>query len=136
MKKLGLISSVLLLASSFGVGSAAYAEGDNAAAVYSGYQIYKKFSGRGCATCHGELGSGGGSFPDLKARVTEMSKEDFMKTLNEGTKKGMPKVAGDKSVAKYAKKYGITDKEALEGVYTYLKGVADKTIPAKPPKPE
>ncbi|MGR9109090.1 MAG: c-type cytochrome [Gammaproteobacteria bacterium] len=103
------------------------------AALVAGYQIYKKVRGTGCAGCHGELGAGGGAFPDLKERVGAMSEADFIKVLKEG-KEGtiMPKIPEDKMFAKFSKKFGVSEEDTLNGIYRYIKGVADKTGPANP----
>jgi len=135
-KKVGVLSSAFLLSASIGSGSTAYAQEDNTAAVYAGYKIYKQFNGTGCSGCHGALGAGGGAFPDLAERVKSMSEADFVSAVLNG-KEGtiMPKGVDDKKFKKFAEKYGLTDEEAAKGVYTYIAGIIDKSIPKKPPKP-
>lgn len=135
-KKAGLMGSAFLLSATIGAGSTAYAQEDNTAAVYAGYKIYKQFNGTGCSGCHGALGAGGGAFPDLAERVKSMSKDDFIAVVRNG-KEGtiMPKAVDDAKFKKFSEKYGLTEDQALDGTYTYIQGVVEKTIPEKPPQP-
>jgi mono/diheme cytochrome c family protein len=85
-------------------------------ATYNGWKTYKR---ERCETCHGATGEGSAAFPNLLESLKKLSKEEFTKTVMEGTPKGMPPHKARKAVV-----------DNIDGLYAYLKGRSDGSIPA------
>jgi mono/diheme cytochrome c family protein len=92
------------------------AEGNKVdSATYKGYQTYKR---QRCETCHGQTGEGSAAFPNLLTSLKTKTKEEFTTVVLEG-KNAMPAHKNNKAVV-----------DNIDGLYSYLKGRSDGTIPA------
>jgi mono/diheme cytochrome c family protein len=83
-------------------------------ATYNGWKTYKR---QRCETCHGPTGQGSAAFPNLLESLKKLSKDDFKKVVLEG-RNAMPAHKANKTVV-----------ENIDGLYAYLKGRSDGSIP-------
>ena|GEM_PF-627679 len=96
-------------------------------ATWIGMKIYQR--GR-CETCHGPDAAGGAAFPNL---LEALKKGVDKATLTEIVKNGrgsMPPMLENVMNIKMIKKKGITEEQAMDSLYAYLKGRSDGAIPA------
>lgn len=84
-------------------------------ATYNGWKTYKR---QRCETCHGQTGEGSAAFPNLLEGLKKLSQDDFKKVVLEG-RNAMPAHKANKAVV-----------ENIDGLYAYIKGRSDGTIPA------
>lgn len=82
-----------------------------------GSKIYDRAFGRGCGTCHDIK-----SNPQLRELIAagKLPKEQFAKVIKEG-KNGMPKAAAAIMEVGPVKKAGLTEDQAIDALYEYLK---------------
>ena len=92
-----------------------------------GFKIYKRAGSVGCIACHGPTAEGGGSFPNLLESIKKVSKADFIKKVKEGGTAMPPQLDG---VMKVVKKSKMSEEEAFDALYGYLKGRSDGAIPS------
>lgn len=84
-------------------------------ATYNGWKTYKR---QRCETCHGATGEGSAAFPNLLESLKKLSKDDFKKVVLDG-RNAMPAHKANKAVV-----------ENIDGLYAYVKGRSDGSIPA------
>lgn len=92
--------------------------------TWVGSKIYERAFGRGCGTCHDVRPN-----PDLLQSVQKLSRDEFAEVLKNG-RGGMPKADDAIMQISLVEKAGITKEQAIDAIYTYLKGRANGDIPA------
>lgn len=84
-----------------------------------GKKVYERAFGRGCGSCH-DIASN----PQLPKLIDagKLNKADFAKVLKEG-RKGMPKAIDQIMELAPVKTANMTQEEAINAVYDYLKSL-------------
>jgi mono/diheme cytochrome c family protein len=82
-----------------------------------GAKIYERAFGRGCGTCH-DISSN----PQLRELIKagKLPKEQFANVIKNG-KNGMPKASAAILEVGPVKKAGLTEDQAIDAIYEYLK---------------
>ena len=108
-KSFGLLAGVALLALSAQVAANEAEE--------IGAKIYERAFGRGCGTCH-DIASN----PQLRELIKagKLPKEQFANVIKNG-KNGMPKASAAILEVGPVKKAGLTEDQAIDAIYEYLK---------------
>ncbi len=100
--------------------------------LWLGMKIYERAAGRGCGTCHDVR-----PFPDLTESIKKLSKEEFLKVVKEGRAGTiMTPMAPQIMKIGLVEKACMTEEQALDALYTYLKGLSDGTVKGKVKKPK
>ncbi len=94
-------------------------------ATWIGMKIYQR--GR-CETCHGPDAAGGAAFPNLLEAMKRTDKAALSDIVKNG-KGSMPPMLANVMNIKMIKKKGITEEQAMDSLYAYLKGRSDGAIP-------
>lgn len=111
-----IVGRLLAIALAWNYGGAALAVGNAVdKATYDGWKTYKR---QRCETCHGPTAEGGAAFPNLLNSLKAMDKAQFNEVVTNG-RNNMPGQKGNKAVM-----------DKLDGLYSYLKGRSDGTVPA------
>lgn len=95
-------------------------------ATWLGMKIYQR--GR-CETCHGPDAAGGAAFPNLLEAMKKTDKAVLTEIVKNG-KGSMPPMLENVLNIKMIKKRGVTEEQAMDSLYAYLKGRSDGAIPA------
>ena len=95
-------------------------------ATWIGMKIYQR--GR-CETCHGPDAAGGAAFPNLLEAMKRTDKTTLTDIVKNG-KGSMPPMLENVMNIKMIKKRGVTEEQAMDSLYAYLKGRSDGAIPA------
>jgi mono/diheme cytochrome c family protein len=95
-------------------------------ATWIGMKIYQR--GR-CETCHGPDAAGGAAFPNLLEALKRVDKATLIDIVKNG-KGSMPPMLENVMNIKMIKKRGVTEEQAMDSLYAYLKGRSDGAIPA------
>lgn len=99
--------------------------------LWLGMKIYERAAGRGCGTCHDVR-----PFPDLTESIKKLSKEDFLKVVKEGRPGTiMTPMAPQIMKIGLVEKACMTEEQALDALYSYLKGLSDGSVKGKVKKP-
>ncbi len=99
--------------------------------LWWGMKIYERAAGRGCGTCHDVR-----PFPDLTESIKKLSKEEFLKVVKEGRPGTiMTPMAPQIMKIGLVEKACMTEEQALDALYAYLKGLSDGTVKGKVKKP-
>ncbi len=94
--------------------------------TWIGSKICQRVFGRGCPTCH-EVASN----PDLTKSLKIIQRDEFGKIMREGKNGGkMPVTIGAIMAVGLVKKSGLTEDQAIDAIYAYLRGRAVGDIPA------
>ena len=94
--------------------------------TWIGMKIYQR--GR-CETCHGPDAAGGAAFPNLLEALKTIDKAKLTEIVKNG-QGSMPPMLPSVMNIKMIKKKGITEEQAMDSLYAYLKGRSDGVIPA------
>ncbi len=121
-KSFGLVAGAALIALS----SQAFAAAEVSEKIWVGKKIYDRAFGRGCGACH-DISSN----PQLIDLIKkgELPKDRFASVIKEG-KNGMPKASAAIMAVGPVKKANYTEDQAIDAVYSYLKGLGDGSVPA------
>lgn len=108
-KSFGLLAGAALLALSAQVAANEAEE--------IGAKIYERAFGRGCGSCH-DIATN----PQLKELIKagKLPKDQFVKVVKEG-RNGMPKAGAAIMEVGPVKKAGLTEDQAIDDVYEFLK---------------
>ncbi len=129
MKLRHLVLGVALAASA---GMASAVEFTEEEKLWLGMKIYERAAGRGCGTCHDVR-----PFPDLTESIKKLSKEEFLKVVKEGRAGTiMTPMAPQIMKIGLVEKACMTEEQALDALYAYLKGLSDGTVKGKVKKPK
>jgi len=99
--------------------------------LWLGMKIYERAAGRGCGTCHDVR-----PFPDLSESIKKLSKEEFIKVVKEGRAGTiMTPMAPKIMEIGLVEKTCMSEEQALDALYSYLKALSDGKIKGKVKKP-
>lgn len=94
--------------------------------TWVGSKIYDRAMGRGCATCHDVSPN-----PVLTESIQKLSRDEFGDVMKNGKNDGkMPVMIGAIMAVGPVKKAKMSEDEAIDAIYAYLKGRAAGDIPA------
>jgi mono/diheme cytochrome c family protein len=112
------------------VGAALAVEFTPEESLFLGMKIYERAAGRGCGTCHDVR-----PFPDLSQSIKKLSKEEFLNVVKNG-RPGTIMVAMAPQIMSIdlVKKACMTEDQALDALYAYLKSVAEGKAKVEKPK--
>ncbi|BCX89022.1 cytochrome c551 [Methylomarinovum tepidoasis] len=100
--------------------------------LWLGMKIYERAAGRGCGTCHDVR-----PFPDLTESIKKLSKEEFLKVVKEGRPGTiMTPMAPQIMKIGLVEKACMTEDQALDALYAYLKALSEGKIKGKVKKPK
>lgn len=100
--------------------------------LWLGMKIYERAAGRGCGTCHDVR-----PFPDLTESVKKLKKEEFIQVVREGRPGTiMTPMAPQIMKIGLVEKACMTEDQALEALYAYLKALSEGKIKGKVNKPK
>ncbi len=93
--------------------------------TWIGSKIYQRVFGRGCATCHDVQ-----SNPNLTVSLKSIERTEFADIMRNGKNNGkMPPTIGAIMALGPVKKAGLSEDQAIDAVYAYLRGRALGDIP-------
>lgn len=94
--------------------------------TWIGSKIYDRAMGRGCATCHDVSPN-----PVLTESIQKLSRDEFADVIKNGKNDGkMPVMIGAIMAVGPVKKAKMSEDQAIDAIYAYLKGLAAGDIPA------
>ncbi|MBN2701159.1 MAG: c-type cytochrome [Methylohalobius sp. ZOD2] len=128
-----LIFGAAMTITTLGMASTASAlEFSNDELKWMGMKIYQRAAGRGCGTCHDVR-----PFPELDKSIQQLSKEEFLGVVKNGRKGTiMTPMAPQIMEIGLVESVCMTEEQALDALYMYLKGVADGEIKGKVKTPK